>query len=149
MKLLGIIFYPCVPNTTNETQKTDQCYGPFKTQFLKNLDMIIEARLDNGKSILLAPKMVGLPLSGGIDWETGFEVETGAFQKVIVHSGCVGAWRKVGAVMEDGITRAYLGNPQVMKKLGDGKDTDELYKAIQLANDLAIYALTVAGCNAN
>ena len=51
--------------------------------------------------------------------------------------------------MLDGITRACLGNPQVMKKLGDGKDTDELYKAIQLANDLAIYALTVAGCNAN
>jgi hypothetical protein len=42
---------------------------------LNNLNLIIEARLDNNKSLLLAPKMVGLPLFGGVDWETGLEVE--------------------------------------------------------------------------
>jgi hypothetical protein len=70
----------------------------FKTQFLKNLDMIVEARLDAGKSLSLAPKMVGLPLFGDIDWETGFEIETGAFQQAFTPSRCDAAWKKVGAV---------------------------------------------------
>ena len=35
-----------------------------------------------------------------------------------------------------------------MKEPGDGKDTDELYKAIQTANDLAIHALTEVGYDA-
>ena len=43
-------------------QETDQCYGSFKTQFLKNLDMIVEARVKNSKSLLIALKMVGFPL---------------------------------------------------------------------------------------
>jgi hypothetical protein len=57
LKFLGIILYHCVPNTMHVTQETDQLYGPFKTQFLKNLDLIIEARLDNNKSLLLAPRL--------------------------------------------------------------------------------------------
>ncbi len=72
----------------------------------------------------------------------------GAFQQTFIPSRCKAAWTKVGAAMPDGITRACLGNPQVMKELGDGKDTDELYKAIQTANDLAIHALTVVGYDA-
>ena len=124
--------------------ETDQCYGLFKTQFLKNLDMIVETRLDNGKSLSIVPKMVGLPLFGSINWDTSFEVEMGAFQHTFVSSQWKAAWRKVGAATPDGITPACLGNLQVMKDLGDGKDTDELYKAIQTANDLTIHALTVA-----
>jgi hypothetical protein len=130
LKLLGIIIYPCVPNTTHVTQEMDQLYGPFKTQFLKNLDLIVEARLDAGKSLSLAPKMVGLPLFGGIDRDTGCDVEIGAFQRAFTPSQCVAAWGKVGAATEDGVTRACLSDPQVMKELGDGTDTDEVYKAI-------------------
>ena len=148
LKLLGIILYPCIPNTMHMMQEMDQCYDPFKTQFLKNLDMIVEARVNNSKSLLIALKMVGLPLFGGIDWETVFEVETGAFQHPFVPSQCKAAWTKVGAAMPNGITRACLGDLQVMKELGDSEDMYELYKAIQMANDLAIHALTLAGYNA-
>jgi hypothetical protein len=120
LKLIGIILYPCIPNTMHMTHETDQFHGPFKTQFLKILDKIVKARLDNDKSLLLAPKMVGLPLFRGIDWETRVEVETGAFQKAFVPSHCLAAWRKVGAATEDGITRACLNNLQVMKEIRDG-----------------------------
>jgi hypothetical protein len=67
LKFLGIVLYPCIPNTIHVMHETDQLCGPFKTQFLKNLDLIIEARINNNKSLLLAPKMVGLPLFGGVD----------------------------------------------------------------------------------
>jgi hypothetical protein len=67
LKLLDIVLYPCILNTTHVMQETDQLYGPFKTQFLKNLNLIVEARLVNNKSLSLAPKMVGLPLFGRVD----------------------------------------------------------------------------------
>ena len=40
LRHLGFILYPCVPNATHVTQETDQLYGPSKTQFLENLDLI-------------------------------------------------------------------------------------------------------------
>jgi hypothetical protein len=81
LRLLGFVLYPCVPNTTHVMQETDQNYGPFKTQFLKNLEDIVDARLKAKKSLSLQPKFVGLPLFRGVDRETGFEVEVadGAF----------------------------------------------------------------------
>ena len=36
-RTLGFIVCPGVPNTIAITQETDQSYGPFKTQFQKNL----------------------------------------------------------------------------------------------------------------
>ncbi len=87
---------------------------------------------------------------GRVDWETGLELVTGAFQKAFVPLWCIAAWRKVGTVMEDGITRACLDNPQVLKEIGHGnKETDQVYLAIQMANDLAIYALMMAGYDAH
>ncbi len=96
-------------------------YGPFKTQFLKNLDLIVEARLDKNKSLLLPPKIMGLPLFGGVDRETGFKVETGAFQKAFISL-------RASSSLEKG-WRCNRGwnNPQVMKSIGDGnKHTDLL-----------------------
>jgi hypothetical protein len=148
LKLIGIILYPCVPNTTHVTQETDALYGPFKTQFLKNLDRMVEARLDLGQSLLLVPKLVGLPLFGGMDCDTGEELETGAFQYAFQPSRCIAAWRKIGAATNKGITRACLNDKQVMREIGDGKDTDDVLAAIQKANDLAIHALTLAGYDA-
>ena len=50
------------------TQETDQNYGPFnKTQFLSNLDLIVDKRLTSKKSLSLQQKFVGLPLFGGVD----------------------------------------------------------------------------------
>jgi hypothetical protein len=43
LRRLGFILYPCVPNMTHVTQETDQLYGAFKTQFLKNLDLMVDA----------------------------------------------------------------------------------------------------------
>jgi hypothetical protein len=148
LKLMGIIVYPCVPNTTHVSQETDQCYGPFKTQFLKNLEQVVEGRLDNKKSLSLTPTMVRLPLFGGVDRDTGINVVTGAFQKALVPSRSLAAWRKVGAATEDGITRACLNDPQVLKEFGDGNDSDQLYYSIQKANELAIHALNTAGYDA-
>ena len=133
-KLMGFIVYPCVPNTTHVSQETDQCYGPFKTQFLKNLEQDVEGRLDNKKSLSLTPTMVGLPLFGGIDRDTGINVVTDAFQKAFVPSRCLAARRKVGAATEDVITRACLNNPQVLKEFGGSKDRNQLYYSIQTEN---------------
>jgi hypothetical protein len=149
LRLLGIYLYPCVPNTTHVTQETDQCYGPFKTQFISNLELIVDGKLDENKSLSVTPSMVGLPLFGGVDSDTGVKVATGAFQHAFVRSRCLAAWRKVGAVAEDGrITRACLNNPQVLTELGDDKDMDLLYYAVQNANDIAVLSLHNAGYDA-
>ena len=44
-RTLGFIVYPGVPNTTAVTQETDKNYGPFKTQFTKNLKKISDAKI--------------------------------------------------------------------------------------------------------
>ena len=49
------------PNTTHVTQETDKNYGPFKTQFSTNLELIVAARLEAGESLSLQPKFVRLP----------------------------------------------------------------------------------------
>jgi hypothetical protein len=46
----GFILFPGVPNTTAVLQETDQNYGPFKTQYCKNLDAVVDERLKKGKS---------------------------------------------------------------------------------------------------
>ena len=59
LRLLGFVLYPCVPNTSHVTQETDQNYCPFKTQFLSNLDLIVDNRLKANKSLSLQQKFVG------------------------------------------------------------------------------------------
>ncbi len=81
--MLGFVLYPCVPNTTHVTQETDQNYGPFKTQFLSNLDLIVDARLTANKSLSLQPKSMGSPLFGGVDTKTEFNVEVGSFKRLL------------------------------------------------------------------
>ncbi len=49
---------------------------------------------------------------------------------------------------EDGIMRACLNDKQVMKEVGEGKATDEVFAAIQMVNDLTIHALSVVRCDA-
>ncbi len=145
LRLLGLILYPCVPNTKHVTQETDQNYGPFKTQFLSNLDLIVDARLLKKKSLSLQPKFVGLPLFGGIDPETELQVDLGAFQKGFARSKCLVAWKKVSTATPEGVTHACLNNAQVLKLLGNDNDIDQLHWSIQAANDFAIHALTQGG----
>ncbi len=42
LKFLGVYLYPCVPNTTAVTQETDQTYGKFKSQYCKNLELLVD-----------------------------------------------------------------------------------------------------------
>jgi hypothetical protein len=152
LRLLGFVLYPCVPNTMHVTQETDQCYGPFKTQFLKNLEDIVAIHLKAKKSLSLQPKFVGLPLFGVVDRETGFEVEVadGAFQKGFRMERSLAAWKMVGAASEDGlITRACLDDPKFLRDLGDDGNTNKAYWAVQTANNISIAALKQAGYDAN
>ena len=55
LRLDGFILFPGVPNTTAVTQETDENYGPFKTQYCKNLDAVVDARLKQEKSLAMAP----------------------------------------------------------------------------------------------
>jgi hypothetical protein len=74
LQLYGFILFSGVPNTTAFTQETDQNYGPFKTQYCKNLDAVVDAQLKQGKTTLLAPWQVGLIVYGGTDLEMGLVV---------------------------------------------------------------------------
>ena len=98
------------------------------------------------KSLSLQPKFVGLLLFGGVDCETKFNVEVGAFQKAFVRPKCLAAYKKVGAATPEGVTRACLDNPQVLRSSDNNNNNiGELNWSIQNANELAIHALTQAG----
>ena len=71
LRCLGFILYPGVPNTTAVTQETDQKYGPFKTQFRKNIEKVVQERISQEKLTSLQPWMVGLFVFGGVDHMTG------------------------------------------------------------------------------
>ena len=102
------------------------------------------------KSLSLQQKFVGLPLFGGVDPDTQYHVEVGAFQKAFVRSKCLAAYKKVGAATPDGVTHACLNNPQVLQNLSKDDDDDNamLKWAIQAVNDRAIHALKHAGYTA-
>ena len=59
-RLCGFLLYPGVPNTTGVSQETDRNYGPFKTQFRKNLQEIVQHRINKDISTSIAPWPVGL-----------------------------------------------------------------------------------------
>ncbi len=80
LRQLGIVMYPGMPKTTHGSQETDQQYGAFMTQFTINLDTIVEGGINNGVSLSLQPKLVGLPLFGGVDSDTGVRVTCSAFE---------------------------------------------------------------------
>jgi hypothetical protein len=98
LQCLGFDLYPGVPNTTHVTQEIDQCYGPFKTQFAINLENLVDARLEKEKSVSLQPKLVGLPVFGGLDSESEFNIEMSAFQQGFNRDMCVSALEKVGDI---------------------------------------------------
>ncbi len=148
LRLLGFVLHPCVLNTMHVMQETNQNYEPFKTKFSQNHGDIVDTRLKAKKSLSLQPKLVGLPLFGGVDLETRYKVEVadGAFQKGFRKERCLAAWKKVGAALEDGlITWACLDNPKALHNLGDDGNTNKAYWAVQTANNNAIIALKQAG----
>ena len=88
---------------------------------------------------------------GGVDRDTQFNVEVGAFQKAFVRSKCLAAYKKIGTATPEGITHACLNNPKVLQNISNDGDDDitKLQWSIQAANDQAIYALKQAGYDAD
>ena len=148
LRRLGFMLYLGVPNITHMSQETDQQYGAFKTQFVTNLDTIIEGRIMSGVSLLLQPKMVGLPLFGGVNSKTGVEIVQMAFGIGFSKERCLCAWAKVGAAMPDGVTHACLKDRQVLRAVGDNAETDESFRNVHAFNNHAIHALLLAGFDA-
>ncbi len=135
-----------VPNTTHMTQEIDELYGPFKTQFLENLDLICEARLQKNVSLSLQPMFVGLPLFGGTGTKTSCNIEVSAFKQSM--SKCVQAFEGVGAAIKDGVNRACLQDMQDirMRSIGDGdNEADMLQHVVETANNTAVHYLIQAG----
>jgi hypothetical protein len=148
LRQLGFVMYPGMPNTTHVSQETDQQYGDFKTQFTINLDTIVEGRINNGVSLSLQPKLMGLPLFGGVDSETGVCVTCSAFKAGFFKAKCLCTWEKVGAATVNGVTCACLLDQQVLMQVGDNDDIDAVYCIVQEANDNAIHAMSWAGYDA-
>jgi hypothetical protein len=112
---------------------------------------MVDARLEANVTLSLQPKLVGLPTFGGIDRDTGYNVEVSAFEQGFSREKCLASWRKVGAATDQGVTRACLNSKQVMRLIGDGGDDNNetlLRHSVQVANDNAIYALNQAGYDA-
>ena len=118
LRTSGFILFPGVPKTTAVMQETDQNYGPFKTQYCKNLDVVVDERIKQKQSTSLAPWQVGLIVFGGVDPVTNIIVES-AFEQGFSREGCRHAWEKVSAAP---LTRACLTNKKVRRLLGDGSD---------------------------
>jgi hypothetical protein len=146
LRTSGFILFPGVPNTTAVTQETDQNYGPFKTQYCNNLDVVVDERIKQKKSIALLPWQVGLIVFGGVDSETNTIVKS-AFKAGFSLDACRNAWAKVGAAP---LTRSCLTNQKVRRSISDGGDDfQQLLLNIQDANDVATHTLTNGGYNGN
>jgi hypothetical protein len=145
MKFLGFYLYPGVPNTTAVSQETDRNYGPFKTQFRKNLDEVIDARIKGNHTTSIAPHLAGLTTFGGEDPTSGHTVKISAFEKGFSKEACLSAWAKVGAAP---LTMKCLEDEKVRKSIGDGDEEWERgLRELQNANDLATFLLTRGGFN--
>ncbi len=130
------------PNTTAVTQETDRTYGKFKSQFRKNLELLVDESVKQGKSVAVPQYKHVLLVFGGEDPDTKLELPS-AFEVGFSHEACKASWTKVGAAP---LTRACLNDPKVRKSIGDGDDEyAQLLWTIQEANDYAVFALSEAG----
>ena len=147
-RTLGFIVYPGVPNTTAVTQETDQNYGPFKTQFTKNLKKILDTRIMEDLSTSLPPWLVGLLVFGGIDPVSKVVVSESAFDIAFSKERNCEVWKKVGAAP---LTRACLQNHnQVRREMGDAKDAaNNTMQLIQYTNNLSTFFLKEHGFNSD
>ncbi len=66
-----------------------------------------------------------------------------AFTKGFSKEACLTAWEKVGAAFGNTCTKKCLGDPKVRISFGDGND--DYLNAVQMGNDLAVYALNEGG----
>lgn len=114
MRLQGLYLVPGVPNTTSQTQETDQNYGPFKGKYRGNIRTLSQARFDQ-KMVL---RVTDLPLLvfGGSCPSTGVELED-AFSCAFGLQSNLSCWRKCGAVP---LTRLPLQSKEVRREVPVG-----------------------------
>ncbi len=132
-----------MPNTTAVSQETDRNYGPFKTQYQNKLADMVDWRLKAGKSVSLQPCLVSIPIFGAVDPETKIKVGECAFTKGFSKVACLAAWEKVGAAFGNTCTKKCLRDPKVRISFGDR--SDDYLRAVQMGNNLAVYALSEGG----
>ncbi len=143
LRLLGVVLYPGVPNTTAVTQETDKNYGPFKVVFTCNLDDVTQYRINKNISSSIQPWLVGLLVFGGQDPASGFHVADSAFDAGFNMDQNLKSWAKVGAAP---VTRKCLESNQVCREFGDGDgEHDQVMLHIQSQNDMCTYFLTQRG----
>ena len=117
MKFLGFYLYPGVLNATAVSQETDHKYGPFKIQFQKDLDDLVQARIEKQLSICIQPSFVGLTMLGGMDPISGHDLSSSAFQIGCSRPACLSACNKVGAAP---LNTNCLDDSKVEKSFEDG-----------------------------
>ena len=117
----------------------DSKYGLFKTQICTNLDRVVRERLFKKVSLSMQSWLAGLMIFGGTDPDTGYFIETSAFELGFSRSHCKNAWAKIGA---SPLIMACLTDPKVRRQLGDANDhTNDLMHDLQDVNDLAVFQL--------
>jgi hypothetical protein len=132
-----------VPNTTQTTQETDINYGPFKSAYRINLDIITRARKNKDLSTSFPTHYCVLFVFGGVDPVSGEVAPRNAFEEGFSQEQCLKAWAKVGAAP---LTRACLQDPKVSRTLGDSDDEFQLkLKLIQDLNRESVAALIAKG----
>jgi len=144
LRHLGVYLYPCIPNTTAVTQETDRTYGKFKSQFRKNLELLVDECVEQGISVKVPQCKLCLLVFGGEDPDTKLVLPS-AFEIGFGRSECLSAWAKIGAAP---LTRNCLKDPKVSRAMGEGDDEyGVLLRSIQEANEYSVYALVEGGYN--
>ena len=124
-----------------QTQETDRTYGRFKSQYRQNLELLVNACVNQGKSVSVPQYKHGLLVFGGVDEDTKVELPS-AFEIGFSRKRCIDSWAKIGAAP---LTRKCLNEPQVRKSIDIDDDYAVLVNSVQEANDYSVYALTKAG----
>jgi hypothetical protein len=115
LRILGLYLVPGIPNTTSQTQETDQNYGPFKSCFRSNIRQLFQARFDS--SMTLQVSDIPLLVFGGKCPRTGVEMVDSSFTKAFSVEANLSCWQKCGAVP---LTRQPLKSNAVRREVPVG-----------------------------
>lgn len=139
---------PGVPNTTHVTQETDQNYGPFKTIYFHNLEILVKSRYARNMTLSVAD--IPLLIFGGEDGDVVLE---DAFAKAFSPERNLAVWVKVGTVP---LTRACLSDAKVAHEIVtdangvidvDADPMTKLLVALEEANHRACDHLCTVKCD--
>ena len=126
------------------TQETDRTYGKFKSQFRKNLELLVDECDNKEMSVKVPQYKLCLLVFDGEDPDTKL-VLLSAYEFGFGREECLRSWRKIGTAP---LTRSYLVDPKVSRAIGEGDSKyGVLLRSIQEANDYTVYVLIEGGYN--